>query len=230
MRPLIGKGISVFGRYPSLRPAFPTTPGHHSATAQRAYLSGNPPVHGKLASNFSMSAASKSFSTVLLGGGVASGYFAREWIKEGGKGSDLAIISDDTVSNTEFVVKWSRCHQGPEVDAPCAPCNLQVVAYERPALSKAYLFPEGELVLHACNRSCFESESLNSGAQNIFGWIPTCLPALLGTYQPTPDLAMLQVPLGSLDSTPLWVWAGSVKIRPGTPATVGGLLMDIDCW
>uniref|UniRef100_A0A1D1ZS99 monodehydroascorbate reductase (NADH) n=1 Tax=Auxenochlorella protothecoides TaxID=3075 RepID=A0A1D1ZS99_AUXPR len=114
MRPLIGKGISVFGRYPSLRPAFPTTPGHHSATAQRAYLSGNPPVHGKLASNFSMSAASKSFSTVLLGGGVASGYFAREWIKEGGKGSDLAIISDDTV-----------------------------VAYERPALSKAYLFPEG---------------------------------------------------------------------------------------
>ncbi|CAI9097789.1 OLC1v1034280C1 [Oldenlandia corymbosa var. corymbosa] len=68
--------------------------------------------------------ASKSFKYVILGGGVAAGYAAREFSKQGVKPGELAIISKEAV-------------------AP----------YERPALSKAYLFPEGTARLpgfHVC--------------------------------------------------------------------------------
>ncbi|GLT40607.1 hypothetical protein SLA2020_147260 [Shorea laevis] len=68
--------------------------------------------------------AEKSFKYVILGGGVAAGYAAREFAKQGVKPSELAIISKEAV-------------------AP----------YERPALSKAYLFPEGAARLpgfHVC--------------------------------------------------------------------------------
>ncbi|KAF8014348.1 hypothetical protein BT93_H0248 [Corymbia citriodora subsp. variegata] len=58
--------------------------------------------------------AEKSFKYVVVGGGVAAGYAAREFAKQGVKPGELAIISKEAV-------------------AP----------YERPALSKAYLFPEG---------------------------------------------------------------------------------------
>ncbi|KAK4392086.1 Monodehydroascorbate reductase [Sesamum angolense] len=58
--------------------------------------------------------AEKSFKYVIVGGGVAAGYAAREFAKQGVKPGELAIISKEAV-------------------AP----------YERPALSKAYLFPEG---------------------------------------------------------------------------------------
>ncbi|OWM79104.1 monodehydroascorbate reductase [Punica granatum] len=58
--------------------------------------------------------AEKSFKYVIVGGGVAAGYAAREFSKQGVKPGELAIISKEAV-------------------AP----------YERPALSKAYLFPEG---------------------------------------------------------------------------------------
>ncbi|KAG8374141.1 hypothetical protein BUALT_Bualt11G0100000 [Buddleja alternifolia] len=68
--------------------------------------------------------AEKSFKYLIVGGGVAAGYAAREFVKQGVKPGELAIISKEAV-------------------AP----------YERPALSKAYLFPEGTARLpgfHVC--------------------------------------------------------------------------------
>ncbi|XP_062194732.1 monodehydroascorbate reductase 3, cytosolic-like isoform X1 [Phragmites australis] len=58
-------------------------------------------------------ATDKHFKYVILGGGVAAGYAAREFAKQGVKPGELAIISKEAV-------------------AP----------YERPALSKGYLFPQ----------------------------------------------------------------------------------------
>ncbi|GMP49999.1 hypothetical protein CsSME_00016788 [Camellia sinensis var. sinensis] len=68
--------------------------------------------------------AEKTFKYVILGGGVSAGYAAREFAKQGVKPGELAIISKEGV-------------------AP----------YERPALSKAYLFPESPARLpgfHVC--------------------------------------------------------------------------------
>lgn len=68
--------------------------------------------------------AEKSFKYVIVGGGVSAGYAAREFAKQGVNPGELAIISKEAV-------------------AP----------YERPALSKAYLFPEGAARLpgfHVC--------------------------------------------------------------------------------
>ncbi|CAN1357149.1 Monodehydroascorbate reductase [Linum perenne] len=68
--------------------------------------------------------AEKSFKYVILGGGVSAGYAAREFEKQGVNPGELAIISKEAV-------------------AP----------YERPALSKAYLFPTGTARLpgfHTC--------------------------------------------------------------------------------
>ncbi|GMY25150.1 monodehydroascorbate reductase, seedling isozyme [Fagus crenata] len=68
--------------------------------------------------------AEKSFKYVIVGGGVSAGYAAREFAKQGVKPGELAIISKEAV-------------------AP----------YERPALSKAYLFPESPARLpgfHVC--------------------------------------------------------------------------------
>ncbi|RWR97161.1 monodehydroascorbate reductase [Cinnamomum micranthum f. kanehirae] len=68
--------------------------------------------------------AEKHFKYVIVGGGVSAGYAAREFAKQGVKPGELAIISKEAV-------------------AP----------YERPALSKAYLFPEGAARLpgfHVC--------------------------------------------------------------------------------
>lgn len=58
-------------------------------------------------------ASEKHFKYVILGGGVAAGYAAREFAKQGVKPGELAIISKEAV-------------------AP----------YERPALNKGYLFPQ----------------------------------------------------------------------------------------
>ncbi|CAL0326751.1 unnamed protein product [Lupinus luteus] len=66
----------------------------------------------------------KTFKYIILGGGVSAGYAAREFSKQGLKPGELAIISKEAV-------------------AP----------YERPALSKAYLFPESPARLpgfHVC--------------------------------------------------------------------------------
>ncbi|GAB4823794.1 hypothetical protein N2152v2_010840 [Parachlorella kessleri] len=66
----------------------------------------------------------RDYKYVLLGGGNSAGYAAREFVKRGGPKGELAIITDEPY-----------------------------VAYERPALSKAYLFPEGFARLpgfHAC--------------------------------------------------------------------------------
>ncbi|GMH23170.1 hypothetical protein Nepgr_025013 [Nepenthes gracilis] len=68
--------------------------------------------------------AEKHFKYVIVGGGVAAGYMAKEFAKLGVNPGELAIISKEGV-------------------AP----------YERPALSKAYLFPEGAARLpgfHVC--------------------------------------------------------------------------------
>lgn len=56
----------------------------------------------------------KLYKYIVVGGGNASGYTAREFVKKGGGKGELCIISSEPY-----------------------------VAYERPALSKAYLFPEG---------------------------------------------------------------------------------------
>ncbi|KAK3122408.1 hypothetical protein QOZ80_8BG0669180 [Eleusine coracana subsp. coracana] len=71
-----------------------------------------------------MAAEAKHFKYVILGGGVAAGYAAREFGKQGVKPGELAIISKEAV-------------------AP----------YERPALSKGYLFPQNAARLpgfHTC--------------------------------------------------------------------------------
>jgi monodehydroascorbate reductase (NADH) len=68
--------------------------------------------------------AEKSFKYLILGGGVSAGYAAREFVKQGVNPGELGIISKEAV-------------------AP----------YERPALSKAYMFPEGAARLpgfHVC--------------------------------------------------------------------------------
>lgn len=68
--------------------------------------------------------AEKHFKYIILGGGVAAGYAAREFSKHGLQPGELALISKEAV-------------------AP----------YERPALSKAYLFPQGTARLpgfHTC--------------------------------------------------------------------------------
>ncbi|OAE29870.1 hypothetical protein AXG93_773s1090 [Marchantia polymorpha subsp. ruderalis] len=68
--------------------------------------------------------AEKSYKYIILGGGVAAGYAAREFVQQGLQAGELAIISKE----------------------PAAP-------YERPALSKAYLFPESPARLpgfHTC--------------------------------------------------------------------------------
>jgi monodehydroascorbate reductase (NADH) len=68
--------------------------------------------------------SAKHFKYVFLGGGNAGGYGAQEYIKLGGEPGGLAIITDEPV-----------------------------VSYERPALSKAYLFPDNPARLpgfHAC--------------------------------------------------------------------------------
>ncbi|CAO2186439.1 unnamed protein product [Urochloa humidicola] len=69
-------------------------------------------------------AEARTFKYVILGGGVAAGYAAREFAKQGLNPGDLAIISKE----------------------PVAP-------YERPALSKGYLFPQNAARLpgfHTC--------------------------------------------------------------------------------
>ena len=58
-------------------------------------------------------ATSKSYKYVFLGGGNSAGYAAREFVAQGLQPNELAIVTDEPY-----------------------------VAYERPALSKAYLFPE----------------------------------------------------------------------------------------
>ncbi|XAR69725.1 Monodehydroascorbate reductase (NADH) [Bertholletia excelsa] len=68
--------------------------------------------------------ADRSFKYIILGGGVSAGYAAREFANLGAKPGEIAIISKEAV-------------------AP----------YERPALSKAYLFPESPARLpgfHVC--------------------------------------------------------------------------------
>ncbi|KAG8048285.1 hypothetical protein GUJ93_ZPchr0008g12859 [Zizania palustris] len=75
-------------------------------------------------------AAEKRFKYVILGGGVAAGYAAREFAKQGVKPGELAIISKE-----------------------------QVAPYERPALSKGYLFPHNAARLpgfHTCVGSAGE--------------------------------------------------------------------------
>ncbi|MCH94144.1 putative monodehydroascorbate reductase cytoplasmic-like [Trifolium medium] len=56
----------------------------------------------------------RAFVYVILGGGVSAGYAALEFVKRGVSHGELCIISDE----------------------PVAP-------YERPALSKGFLLPEG---------------------------------------------------------------------------------------
>lgn len=75
-------------------------------------------------SSFAIKSMAQNYKYVFLGGGNAGGYAAKEYVALGGETNQLAIITDEPV-----------------------------VAYERPALSKAYLAPENPARLpgfHAC--------------------------------------------------------------------------------
>ena len=73
-----------------------------------------PVGHKFVRSSTQMSSKSgSSFKYVVLGGGNAAGYAAQEFVKLGGEPGSLAVIGEEPY-----------------------------VSYERPALSKAYLFPE----------------------------------------------------------------------------------------
>ncbi|PWA80032.1 monodehydroascorbate reductase [Artemisia annua] len=78
---------------------------------------------------------------IILGGGVSAGYAAREFEKQGVKPDELAIISKDAV-------------------AP----------YERPTLSKGYMFPEGAARLsgHVCVGSGGEPQQRKGYAAREF--------------------------------------------------------------
>jgi monodehydroascorbate reductase (NADH) len=72
----------------------------------------------------SIKAMAQNYKYVFLGGGNAGGYAAKQYVALGGEAGQLAIITDEPV-----------------------------VAYERPALSKAYLAPENPARLpgfHTC--------------------------------------------------------------------------------
>ncbi|TVU28182.1 hypothetical protein EJB05_19691, partial [Eragrostis curvula] len=68
----------------------------------------------------------RSFAYVILGGGVAAGYAALEFVRRKGDAAagELCIISDE-----------------------------EVAPYERPALSKGYLLPEGTYAFSLLNTS-----------------------------------------------------------------------------
>ncbi|XP_022972689.1 monodehydroascorbate reductase, seedling isozyme [Cucurbita maxima] len=90
------------------------------------YSSNTEDIHlnNKTNTSLDLAMADKTFKYVIVGGGVAAGYAAREFAKQGLNAGELAIISKEAV-------------------AP----------YERPALSKAYLFPESPARLpgfHVC--------------------------------------------------------------------------------
>jgi monodehydroascorbate reductase (NADH) len=67
--------------------------------------------------------AATDYKYVVLGGGQAAGYIAREFVSNGLSAGELAIVSSE-----------------------------DVVSYERPALSKAYLLPDGPRLpgFHTC--------------------------------------------------------------------------------
>lgn len=102
------------------------------------------------------------YKYVCLGGGNASGYLAKELVAGGLKAGELCIITDEPVStavccSASGVLKsrqslrscrsaqaWAGIARGLQLIATlCVLLDMQVVAYERPALSKAYLFPTG---------------------------------------------------------------------------------------
>uniref|UniRef100_A0A453GZY5 monodehydroascorbate reductase (NADH) n=2 Tax=Aegilops tauschii subsp. strangulata TaxID=200361 RepID=A0A453GZY5_AEGTS len=81
-------------------------------------------------------ASGKHFKYIVLGGGVSGGYAVREFAKQGVQPGELAIISKEAV----------------RIILP-SPLSPLVAPYERPALSKAYLFPQNPARLpgfHVC--------------------------------------------------------------------------------
>lgn len=77
---------------------------------------------------------------VIVGGGNASGYAAKEFVELGSKG-ELTIITSEPVRGSGNLTCVCSC--AVPVVVPVLYHHPQYVAYERPALSKAYLFPEG---------------------------------------------------------------------------------------
>jgi hypothetical protein len=57
---------------------------------------------------------------------------------------------------------------------PLPVCYIQVVSYERPALSKAYLFPEGDLFVHKV--SSFYMQGCSSGSSSTAACIDRFFP------------------------------------------------------
>ena len=111
----------------------------------------------------------KQYKTLVLGGGNSAGYVAREWVKLGGSPGSLAIVGEEPVRAWRRLLLFSsapvcaehcmrkafRCpKRGRRQRLPqCCPSLPQYVSYERPALSKAYLFPENPARLpgfHSC--------------------------------------------------------------------------------
>jgi len=128
-------------------------------------------------------AGEKSFKYVIIGGGVSAGYAAREFAKQGVQPGELAIISKEAV-------------------AP----------YERPALSKAYLFPEGAARLpgfHVC---------VGSGGERLLPewYAEKGIDLILNTETVTADLASKTLTSAAGDTfkyTTLIIATGSTVLK-----------------
>ncbi len=108
-----------------------------------------------------------SFKYVVVGGGNAAGYVAREFFALGISRGELCIVGEEQVRLCgKQALVGGRLHGTWPADGPraqrrrawrcvrpaclfvampflCHPPCAQVVSYERPALSKGYLFAEG---------------------------------------------------------------------------------------
>lgn len=84
---------------------------------------------------------------MIVGGGNAAGYAARTFVEHGMADGRLCIVSKEVISLFRPVLYDDDVNVGRGIlrrvsDGRCAPSFLQAHApYERPALTKGYLFP-----------------------------------------------------------------------------------------
>jgi len=165
----------------------PVRPAVTIAVQLGGYFKGHPPHGGRLEQEERAvgngakepNQMGRAFAYVILGGGVAAGYAALEFVRlrTDGAAGELCIISDEAVcslpslpalprsaiccsiEHTSFSTKKRcfllrcDCHLPVATNHLILPPLWQVAPYERPALSKGYLFPEGAYVFNLRSRS-----------------------------------------------------------------------------